>query len=66
MGWESETTQADDEVQELIKHEDGSQTLVYHYRRIRQDAQGNLISQYIYTTPGRVIYNKAIQEALAS
>jgi DNA-directed RNA polymerase subunit beta' len=63
---ESETTQPDDEVQQLIKHEDGSQTLVYQFRRIRQDAQGNLISQYIYTTPGRVIYNKAIQEALAS
>ena len=35
------------------------------YRRIRKDKNGNLISQYIKTTPGRVIYNKAIQEALA-
>ncbi len=40
---------------------DGTRTLLYKYRRLRQDAQGNLISQYIRTTPGRVIYNKTIR-----
>ncbi len=63
---EMETSQPDTEPVEVIENEDGTQTLMYKFRRVRQDAEGNLISQYIYTTPGRVIYNKAIQEALAS
>ncbi|MBD2567870.1 DNA-directed RNA polymerase subunit gamma [Anabaena lutea] len=63
---EMETSQPDTEPLEIIENNDGTRTLLYKFRRVRQDAQGNLISQYIYTTPGRVIYNKAIQEALAS
>ncbi len=51
---------------EVIDNEDGTRTLRYKFRRVREDATGNLLSQYIYTTPGRVIYNMAIQEALAS
>jgi DNA-directed RNA polymerase subunit beta' len=51
---------------EVIDNEDGTRTLRYKFRRVREDAAGNLLSQYIYTTPGRVIYNMAIQEALAS
>ncbi len=50
----------------VTDNEDGTRTLHYKFRRVRQDAAGNLLSQYIYTTPGRVIYNMAIQEALAS
>ncbi len=45
---------------------DGIVTTIYSDRRIREAADGRLISQYIYTTPGRMIYNKAIQEALMS
>jgi DNA-directed RNA polymerase subunit beta' len=41
-----------------------SRTLIYKFRRVREDGEGNLISQYIYTTPGRAIYNQAIQEAI--
>jgi DNA-directed RNA polymerase subunit beta' len=63
---EMQTGQPDNEPLEVVTNEDGSRTLLYKFRRVREDAQGNLISQYIYTTPGRVIYNKAIQEALAS
>ncbi|MEO1375866.1 MAG: DNA-directed RNA polymerase subunit gamma, partial [Cyanobacteria bacterium J06635_10] len=51
---------------EIKENEDGTRTLRYKFRRVREDAAGNLLSQYIYTTPGRVIYNMAIQEALAS
>ncbi|NJM18331.1 MAG: DNA-directed RNA polymerase subunit gamma [Richelia sp. RM2_1_2] len=51
---------------EVKENDDGTRTLHYKFRRVRQDAAGNLLSQYIYTTPGRVIYNVAIQEALAS
>jgi DNA-directed RNA polymerase subunit beta' len=56
---------------------DGSKTLLYKepdkeakpgkaYRRVRLDSEGNLISQYVRTTPGRIIYNKTIQDSLAS
>lgn len=44
--------------------DDGITTKVYKFRRIREDAEGNLISQYIHTTPGRIIYNKTIYDAL--
>ncbi len=35
-------------------------------RRRREDADGNLISQFVLTTPGRIIYNQTIYEVLAS
>jgi DNA-directed RNA polymerase subunit beta' len=44
--------------------EDGSQVELYDYRRVRKDAEGNVISQFIKTTPGRIILNKTIQDAL--
>ncbi|MEB3884985.1 DNA-directed RNA polymerase subunit gamma [Lyngbya sp. CCY1209] len=50
---------------------DGSVTQVYIgqktgklLRRCRVDKEGNLISQYIRTTPGRIIFNKTVQDAL--
>ncbi|MFB2896109.1 DNA-directed RNA polymerase subunit gamma [Aerosakkonemataceae cyanobacterium BLCC-F50] len=33
-------------------------------RRVREDAEGNLINQYIRTTPGRIIFNKTIENAI--
>ncbi len=63
---EIESDQPDTEPLKVTENEDGSRTLLYKFRRVREDAKGNVISQYIYTTPGRVIYNSAIQEALAS
>lgn len=42
-----------------------SMTRRYKYRRVRTDGEGNLISQYIYTTPGRIIYNKTILDVLS-
>jgi DNA-directed RNA polymerase subunit beta' len=63
---EVESPEPDTQPIEENKNEDGTVTKVYKYRRVREDADGNLLSQYIRTTPGRVIYNNAIQEALAS
>jgi DNA-directed RNA polymerase subunit beta' len=45
---------------------DGTEIETYPSKRIRKDAQGNLISQYIRTTAGRVIFNKTIQDSLAN
>ena len=46
--------------------DDGTVTQLYENRRVRTDQDGGIISQYIKTTPGRIIYNKAVHEALAS
>jgi DNA-directed RNA polymerase subunit beta' len=59
-----EADASDAEVLEEEQGADGSVTRLYKYRRIRLDANGNQISQYIKTTAGRIIYNKAIQESL--
>jgi len=50
---------------ERTQAEDGTVTEVYSDRRRRLDREGKLISQYIKTTPGRIIYNKAVLEAIA-
>ena len=50
---------------ERVEAEDGTITEIYPDRKVRLDQEGNLISQYILTTPGRIIYNKAVHEALA-
>jgi DNA-directed RNA polymerase subunit beta' len=63
---EVESPEADTVAIEENRNPDGTITKLYKFRRVREDADGNLISQYVKTTPGRVIYNKAIQEALAS
>ncbi|HIK46765.1 MAG TPA: DNA-directed RNA polymerase subunit gamma [Leptolyngbyaceae cyanobacterium M65_K2018_010] len=51
---------------ERVEAEDGTITEVYPDRRVRLDSEGNLISQYIKTTPGRIIYNKAVLEAISN
>ncbi len=44
--------------------DEGTVTRLYNYRRTRHDASGELISQYIKTTAGRVIYNKTVIDIL--
>jgi DNA-directed RNA polymerase subunit beta' len=51
---------------EVQESPEGIVTKTYSSRRVRQDSEGNLIAQYIRTTPGRIIYNKTIQDSLAS
>jgi DNA-directed RNA polymerase subunit beta' len=50
---------------ERMESEDGTITEIYPDRRVRLDGEGNLISQYIKTTAGRIIYNKAVLDAIA-
>jgi DNA-directed RNA polymerase subunit beta' len=59
-----DTAEPDKEPLKVEKMGDGTITKHYRERRVREDASGNLLSQFIRTTPGRIIYNKAIQEAL--
>jgi DNA-directed RNA polymerase subunit beta' len=61
-----ETEKADDEVLQTEELGDGTVMQLYKYRRLRVDAAGETVSQYIRTTPGRAIYNQTVQEALIS
>ena len=54
----------DEELIEESITDDGISTQIYNYRRTRYDASGELISQYIKTTAGRVIYNKTVIDVL--
>jgi DNA-directed RNA polymerase subunit beta' len=54
---------------EIVKSEsleDGSVVKYYRERRVRETAGGEFISQFICTTPGRIIYNQTIEEALVA
>ncbi|PZD74099.1 DNA-directed RNA polymerase subunit beta' [Acaryochloris thomasi RCC1774] len=56
---------SDDDAEPNVDNgDDGSVTYTYPSRRVRKDAEGELLSQYIRTTPGRMIYNKTIQDSL--
>ncbi|MBF2000512.1 MAG: DNA-directed RNA polymerase subunit gamma [Synechococcales cyanobacterium C42_A2020_086] len=59
-----ESSDPETEPLEMQQSDDGIVTKVYKFRRVREDAEGKIISQYIKTTPGRIIYNKTIQDAL--
>jgi len=61
---EVETATPDDEVVSQEISADGTVTKLYRDRRVRETADGEMISQYIRTTPGRIIYNKTIQDVL--
>ena len=58
---------ADDDSEPVKVEEDGNggTTKTYKFRRVREDDSGNVISQYVETTPGRIIYNHTVLGALA-
>jgi DNA-directed RNA polymerase subunit beta' len=58
-------TDMEDPLVKEEKNPDGIVTKLYKYRRVREDADGNLISQHIKTTAGRIIYNKTVMDALS-
>ncbi|BCX12405.1 MAG: DNA-directed RNA polymerase subunit gamma [Thermosynechococcus sp.] len=64
--YDGEVEDGDTSEPQITTYADGSRLLEYSLRRIKEDANGQRISQYIRTTPGRIIYNQTIQEALAS
>jgi DNA-directed RNA polymerase subunit beta' len=63
---EGQGEEKDSEEPKVTILEDGTKVKEYPFRRIREDAEGGLISQYVKTTPGRVIFNQAIYASLAS
>ena len=61
-----ETDEPDDTPVKETPPEYGVVTKEYKWRRVREDEEGNLLSQYLKTTAGRIIFNKTIHDALAS
>lgn len=54
----------DDGVEKVEKQSDGTRVITNNNIRRREDSDGEIISQFVRTTPGRIIYNKTIQEVL--
>ncbi len=61
---EVETELEDNKVMHELVFSDGTKIEYYRERFVRKDATGTAIAQYIKTTPGRIIFNLAIQDAL--
>lgn len=59
-----ETEKSEGKPLEVKTLEDGSVLKHYPFRRTREDSDGNIIAQYLRTTPGRILYNKIIQDSL--
>ena len=59
------TSKPDKDVFKTETLEDGSVIKHYRERRIREK-NGEIIAQFIRTTPGRIIYNKTIRDALVA
>lgn len=55
----------DNEVLKTETLEDGSVLKYYRERKVRESADGEFLSQFVRTTPGRIIYNKTVQDSLA-
>ena len=60
-----------EEIDQEKESNDGIVTQIYKggktgrlTRRVRQDQTGKMMSQYIRTTPGRIIFNKTVQDSL--
>lgn len=63
---EVETDKPDNEPIQIEELADGSVTKLFRLRRVREDKDGQRLSQYILTTPGRVILNRTIYQALSA
>ncbi len=66
---DSDEAEGEPEIEEAA---DGTRVKLYKgvksgipLRRVREDENGEIISQYVWTTPGRIIFNKTIQDVLA-
>ncbi|QFZ91533.2 DNA-directed RNA polymerase subunit gamma [Synechococcus elongatus] len=61
---EVESDGESDEPESVVTADDGTVTKTYRYRRVRETAEGQRLSQYVKTTPGRILFNNTVQTAL--
>ena len=62
---EVENPDDDPTPKETSTDDSGATIEMYKFRKVRKDESGQVISQYVKTTPGRIIYNHAVLGALA-
>lgn len=61
---EVESEGESDEPESVVTADDGTVTKTYRFRRIRETGDGQRLSQYVKTTPGRILFNNTVQIAL--
>lgn len=61
---EVESEGESDEPESVVAADDGTVTKTYRFRRIRETEDGQRLSQYVKTTPGRILFNNTVQTAL--
>ncbi len=67
LRFDGEVENPDDDLipKETTTDDSGATIEMYKFRKVRKDESGEVISQYVKTTPGRIIYNHAVLGALA-
>jgi hypothetical protein len=58
--WGGDLEGPDDLPLEIRVEADGTSWHIYSYSQLRYDDEGDLITQFIQTTPGRIIFNQLI------
>ncbi|BAD80698.1 RNA polymerase gamma-subunit [Synechococcus elongatus PCC 6301] len=61
---EVESEGESDEPESVVAADDGTVTKTYRFRRIRETEDGQRLSQYVKTAPGRILFNNTVQTAL--
>jgi DNA-directed RNA polymerase subunit beta' len=60
----ADDVQDDGKLLKTVPSGDGNVLKIYTSRIVREDSDGNSLVQYILSTPGRILFNKVVQDAL--
>lgn len=60
----ADVVQDDGKLLKTVPSNDGNVLKIYTSRIVREDSDGNSLVQYILSTPGRILFNKVVQDAL--
>jgi len=60
----ADPVQDDGKLLKTVPSGDGNVLKIYTSRIVREDFDGNSLVQYILSTPGRILFNKVVQDAL--
>lgn len=59
-----DVVQDDGKLLKTVPSNDGNVLKIYTSRIVRENSEGNTLVQYILSTPGRILFNKVVQDAL--
>jgi DNA-directed RNA polymerase subunit beta' len=60
----NESIEDDSELLKIYSSSDGNQFKIYSSRILKEDSEGSFLVQYMLSTPGRVLFNKVVSDAL--